>query len=235
MRANFSGLDLVYEVAFSPMYFELRERGSALLKSIHSSLDSFCSIEATDMQVFAGNSLSEFGVRIAMFNGQARIDISAKSFLVRFDQMLSSAHLELCKACISSLESVLKEEPARPDLGATRINPTVLLNLTDCSASDFLAELMPANSRPVLKSTEHMSVYPGVNIEMESVQERWSAIMNLFRGRGSPSQLVHSFQAIYFEGGPFSGSSRQAEHLEHLVNLFLKDVDLEVVGFYSEH
>ena len=235
MRASFAGLDLVYEVAFSPMYFELRERGSALLKSIHSSLGSSCGIEATDMQVFAGSSLSEFGVRVAMFNGQARIDVSANSFLVRFDQMLNSAHLQLCKACISSMERVLREEPAKPALGSTRVNPTVLLNLADCSASEFLGELMSANNCTVLNNTEGISVHPGVNVEIESQQERWSTIMNLFRGRGSPSQLIYSFQAVYSKGGPFNGSSQQADHLEYLVNLFLKDVGLEVIGFSSEH
>ena len=234
MVVNFLAMDLAYELSFHPTYIELPERGSALLKAIHRNLSSHGYIASADMQVFGGAALSDVGVRVLMFNQHARIEISATNCVVRFNQMYNSSHLELCKACVSSVERVLKEEPTKPQFGFCRVEPMVWFDLGAGSATDFLAGLMATKVRWQLTDLEGVCVHPGLSVEFENQVGQWSVAMNLFRGRDKPSQLMFSCHAVYGEKGVICGARTQVEHTEQLINRFLNDVGLEVSGFYPE-
>ena len=235
MKASFVAMDLAYEASFQPMYFEIAERGPALLKSMHKNLSSYGYIGSGDMQVFGGTSLSDAGVRVSMFNQHARIEISATSCIIRFTQMSNSADLRLCKACVSAVEDVLNGELANPRFGFYSLDPLCWLDLKGVSATDFLADLVTTKNPLQLSRQEGVRIHRGVNIELENDLAQWNAIMNLFRVRDNPSQIMFSCRVIYGEDSSIRGSTSQIEHLEELMNLFFSDVGLEVFDFEVEN
>jgi len=180
MRASFAAVELAYKMSFHPMYFELPERTPVLLKAMHESLSQYGYIGSDDMQMSGGTSLSDVGVHISMFNQHARIEVSATSCVIRFKEMLNRKDLNLCKACVSAVEDVLKDEPINPRFGFCSVDPLCWFDLDGSSASDFLAGLAVSGNHVQLSEQEGVCIHPGVNFELENELAQWNVIMNLF-------------------------------------------------------
>ena len=235
MKATFEHMDLVYEIIFSEPSFDLPERGVALLKAVHENMNPVFPIPSSDMQILGGNTLSDVCVRVSMFNGSAKVEVTTEKCSISFAG-LGNNHLELCKTCISLIEQAIRNTLPSLKFKTAAIRPTLFLALGDGTedASSYLANLLDSSSLPGSDNFNGATLHPGINLEAENEKEYWNIILNVFRNREKASSLVVSCSALYDEQGAFQGLESQTEHLKHLVNTFLGKIDLDVSGLYLE-
>ena len=230
MKATFLQMDLTCEIAFPTLSFELPTQGLTLLKSIHDNINPKYPIASTDMQIFGGNSLSDIRVHVSMFNGSAQIDILVNKCSIKFFRLQNSTDLEVCKECISLIEKALKETLPNLQYSHLTINPelTFELNSGRGNASSFLAQITGLNNHAI-SFDEFGSVvqHQGLNLEIDNDEEEWNAVLNVFRNRLQDSSLIVSCFAAYRK----NMMTQSLDHFEHMINVFLSKIGLEVSNF----
>ncbi len=131
------------------------------------------------------------------------------------------------------IEKALKETLPNLQYSHLTINPELSFELDseNGNASSFLTQITGSNNH-VINFDEFGSVvqHQGFNLEIDNDEEEWSAIMNVHRHRGQDSLLIVSCFAAYRE----NVMTQSLDHFEHMINVFLSEIGLEVSNFYLD-
>ena len=230
MEARLTRAELGYEVSFSRLSFELPGLGTALLKSLHESINHRYPISAADMRVLGGNSLADVHVQVTLFNGFGSIDVRPDGISMNFRGLQNPGDFVTCLDCISLGEGATRETVPDVEVGGVAFRTTLYLELDDSSknASDYLAEASGALERIDLREFGDPRRHPGMNFELENTEQGWNVIYNVYRDRVEETSLIVSLYAAYREDGHISGLQERAAHLEQLTRTVLGGIELQV-------
>ena len=230
MEARLTRAELSYEVTFSRLSFELPGLGTALLKSLHESINHRYPINTADMRVLGGNSLVDVHVQVTLFNGFGSIDVRPDGISMIFRGLQNPGDFVTCLDCISLGEEATRETVPDFEVGGVAFRTTLFLELDDSSknSSDYLAESTGAMERIDLSEFGNPKRHPGLNLELESTEQGWNVIYNVYRDRVEETSLIVSLYAAYREDGAISGLQQRAGHLERLTRTVLRGIELQV-------
>ena len=236
MEANITRVELTYEATFSTLSFELPGLGTALLKSLHESINPRYPINTADMRVLGGNSLSDVHIQVTLFNGLGLIDVRPDGISMNFRGLQNPGDFATCMNCISLCEEATRGTVPDFEVGAVAFRPTLFLELDDRTknSSVYLAELTGTMERFDLGEFGNPTQHPGVNLELESGEQGWNVIFNAYRDRMEQASLVVSLYVVYREDGAIRGLEQRAGHLERLTRTLLYGIGLQVPSFSWE-
>ena len=230
MEARLTRAELSYEVTFSRLSFELPGLGTALLKSLHESINHRYPINIADLCVLGGNSLADVHVQVTLFNGFGSIDVRPDGISMNFRGLQNPGDFVTCLDCISLGEGATRETVPDFEVGGVAFRTTLFLELDDSSKNsrDHLAESTGALERIDLGEFGNPKRHPGLNFELESTEQGWNVIYNVYRDRVEETSLIVSLYAAYREDGAISGLQQRAGHLERLTRTVLGGIELQV-------
>ena len=236
MEANLTRAELIYEVTFSTLSFELPGFGTALLKAIHESFSPDFPINTDDMRVLGGNSLSDVHVQINLFDGFAMIDVRPDGISMNFRGLRNSGNFVTCMHCISLCETAARGTVPDFEVGVVAFRPTLFLDLADGTknSSAYLAEYTGTMKQFDLVEFGNPAQHPAVSLELEGEEQGWNLIFNAYRDRMEQASLVVSIYAVYREDGAIRGLKHRAAHLQRLTRTLLHGIGIQVPDFSWE-
>ena len=229
MKTTLEWMELTYEADFSAPPFDLPERATDLLKSLHLFIHPRFPIRTPDMYVFGGTALSDVCVRVTLFGGNGTIDVTADRLSTRFVGLRRHQDLDFCNQCIALAEQALRNTLPDVMIGHVSIRPTLTLRLGDEStdAREYL--------RGVVKPAVHMdldglgaaALHPCINLEVQNDAERWRAVLHAYPSGEERSSVVIACSIIYTESPAPSSSEERNDRLWRLIAALLRGLGLE--------
>lgn len=229
MKASIERTNLKYDVEFSAPSFDLPISNVNVLRAFYETIHPRFPINARDMHVTGGNLLSDVHVRVTLFNGNGSIDISVDRMSLVFNNLMTREDLTICKDCISLSEEALHKSLPTVSIRTIAIKPTLYLGLNSDQedVTNYLARLPGANIKLDLSAFGSVAQHPGINLEIDNIQEKWNAVFNTFQDRTKTSSLILFCSAVYRADGTVRGLENRAKHVEQLLKTFLDSISLE--------
>ena len=232
MKAKIERINLTYEVEFATPSFDLPTSNVNVLKAFYETIHPRFPINTPDMHVTGGNLLSDVHVRVTLFNGNGIIDVSVDKMFLAFNNLRTGIDLTICKECISMSEEALQKSLPTVSPRIIAIKPTVFLELQggEQNASNYLSHLPGSSIELDLSAFGSAVQQPGVNLEVDNIQEKWNAVFNAFQDRTKTSSLILFCSAVYRADSTVRGLENLANHVEQLLKTFLDSISLETEG-----
>ena len=229
MKAKIERINLTYEVEFATPSFDLPISNVNVLRVFYETIHPRFPINPPDMHVAGGNSLSDVHVRITLFNGNGIIDISVDRMSLAFNNLRTKSDLTICKDCISLSEEALQKSLPAVSARIIAIKPTLFLELQggEQNASNYLSQLPGSSIELDLSAFGSAVQHPGINLEVDNIEEKWNAVFHAFQDRTKMSFLTLFCSAVYRADGTVHGLENRANHLDQLLKTFLDSIDLE--------
>lgn len=229
MQAKIERINLLYEVEFASPSFDLPTSNVNVLKAFYETIHPRFPISAPDMHVTGGNLLSDVHVRVTLFSGNGIIDISVDRMSLTFNNLRTESDLTICKDCISLSEEALHKSLPTVSARIIAIKPTVFLELQggEQNASNYLSQRPGSSIELDLSAFGSAVQHPGVNLEVDNIEEKWNAILHAFSDRTKTSLLTLFCSTVYRADGKVRGLENRANHLKQLLKTFLDSIGLE--------
>lgn len=228
MKAKVERINLTYEVEFATPSFDLPIRNVNVLQAFYETLHPRFPIHAPDLHVSGGNLLSDVHVRLTLFNGSGTIDLSVERMSLAFHSVKTSGDMTICKDCIALSEEALQKSLPAVSPRIIAIKPTVFLELQgeEQSADNYLSRLPGSSIELDLRAFGSAIQYPGINLEVDNIEEKWNAVFHAFHDRTKRTLLTLFCSAVYRADGTVRGLEHRANHMERLLNAFLESIGL---------
>lgn len=221
---------LGYEAQFSAPSFDLPGRSTELLQSLYGNLATRYSISPGDMHVLGGSSLADTSVRVALFGGSGRIDVTVDKLSIDFDKLLTDSDIEICKDCITTSEQTIQEFRSDMNIDVTFANLNYTIELGDGieSASDYLSQVAAPGISLDLKEIEGAVAHPGIRLGIENENEKWSVSISAEQRVGEKKSISVSIFATFNGDSAVHRAANRIDLLSRLIDLFCKGIGLNV-------
>lgn len=229
MKAKVERINLTYEVEFATPSFDLPINNVNVLKAFYETLHPRFPINTPDLHVSGGNLLSDVHVRVTLFNGNGTVDISVDRMSLAFTNVKTRGDMTICKDCISLSEEALHKSLPAVSPRIIAIKPTLFLELQgeEQSTHNYLSRLPGSRINLDLSAFGRAVQHPGINLEVDNIEEKWNAVFHAFEDRTNRKTLTLFCSAVYRADGTIRGLEQRAAHLEQLLNALIESLGLE--------
>lgn len=230
MNATAKPERLNYEVRFSTPSLDLPERSTELLRSFYNHLGSQFSVSPSDMHVSGGPSLADTSVRVALFKGNGRIEVTVDELSFEFENLQRVSDIEICQDCLAASEQAIQEfwSDMNFDAAVATLNYIVELGDEIESASDYLSRLTGPGISLDLGEIEGAVEHPGILLEIENETEKWGVFISTDRHIGEKKSLLVSVFSKFDDDSAVQGAKNRIDLLSRLIDLYFKRIGLNV-------
>lgn len=221
---------LGYEVQFSTPSLDLLERSTELLRSFYNHLGSQFSLSSSDLYVSEGSSLADTSVRVALFGGNGRIEVTVDELSFEFENLQTVSDIAICQDCLAASERVIEEFWSDMNFGSAVATLNYFVELGDEieSASDYLSRLTGPGISLDLGEIEGAIKHPGIRLEIENEDERWDTFIGTDRHVGEKKILSVSAISMFDDDSSVQGAENRVDLLNRLISLYFKGIGLNV-------
>lgn len=108
MQIQATSMEILYEVTFSSPALELVTNVSGAIRAFCGKIAPRYPIRSEDIRVVNSSALEDVRIKIALFNRNARIELSSEKMSVTF-QAVTSADISIVEDCLKLITSALAE------------------------------------------------------------------------------------------------------------------------------
>ncbi len=232
MRYKTSYLELTYEARFSKPLFALALSPAAVLEALYNRFSPKYSILSRDLTVDAGRSVGEVRAKVNLFAGKGSLEISADSFIARFDDPRGANDAEIVKDCIQLTHDALSavKTSSRLAIREETVSVRMFNELIDSPANArvFLRNLFPQSELyPFSEVQGKTDVVPGYQMELLDDDEKWEFTLGVQRAIRSDKELFIVATVRFLDGGRFTTLDEKANHSVDLILGALARLKLE--------
>ena len=232
MDTSLQAMVLRYVAAFERPAFELRDCAAALMRSLYQKLNSYCDLDLNDMHSFEGVSTLSAEIEIDLLNGHGKIKLDPSALFLNFKDIRSRKELATCMECISLSRDAFQASLPNVGIGNVVFAQTLENQVDDktFSVRKYLSHVAGNEISMKLDAETfgNVSQYSQISIEVEDANAEWDAVFNVTRSPDDVSSVLVSCDAFYDGQSTYVEPKAQADHLDHLLNAFLRSIDMRI-------
>ena len=221
---------LGYEAQFSTPSFDLPGRLTELLQSLYRNLEPRFLISPGDLHVWGGESLAGVGLRVDIFGGSGRVEVTVDKLSVDFGNLQTASDIAICQDCIAASEKTIQEFWPDMNFEFAFANLSYVVELGDGieSASDYLLRLTAPGISLDLEGIEGAVEHPGIRLGIENEKEKWDISISTELGISEKKSIFVPTFATFHDNSAVQGAKNRIDLLIRLVDLYFKGIGLNV-------
>ena len=221
---------LSYEVQFSTPSLDLPERSTELLRSLYNRLGSQFLLSPGDLHVSGGSSLADTSVRVDLFGGNGRIEVTVDELSFEFENLQTVSNIAICQDCLAASERVIEGFWSDMNFGPAVATLNYFIELGDEieSASDYLSRLTGPGISLDLGEIEGAIKHPGIRLEIENEGEKWDMFIGTERHAGEKKLLLVYATSMFDDDSAVQGAENRVDLLNRLIDLYFRGIGLNV-------
>ena len=223
---------LGYEVQFPTPSLDLPERSTELLRAFYNHLGSRFSLSPGDLRVSGGPSLADISVRVALFGGDGRIEVTVDELSFEFENLQKVSNIAICQDCLTMSEQAIREFCPSMNFDAAVATLDYIVELGDGieSASDYLSQVTGSGISLRLGEIKGAIKHPGIRLEIENETEKWDVFIGTDRHIGEKKSLSVSVFSMFDDDSAVQGAKNRVDLLNRLIDLYFKGIGLNVTS-----
>lgn len=227
MRASIAQRFMGYQGTFAIPLFDWAKQAGELQRRIYEAIYSCYpyALDAADVNVSTGDSARDPRLFLAMFSGNASIELTPAALELDFRNLNNDADFYIGKQCINLTLRAVREVCADVVISTETITTTFFLHPIHGGAMDHLAAVAAPNIGIDPSSVGATEQYPVIAVELGNPTEQWHATANVTVSHQGASLCVFC-QTEYAENSDCSLD--YADHQHRLIVALLSRIQVEV-------
>lgn len=227
MRASVAQRAMEYQGTFAIPLFDWAKQTGELQRRIYEAIYSCYpyALDATDVNVSTENSIHDTRLFLAMFGGNASIELTPVALELDFRNLNNDADFSIGKQCINLTLRAMHEVCADVVISTETITTTFFLHPIHGGAMDHLASVAAPNVGIDPSAVGATEQYPVIAVELGNPTEHWHATANVTVSHQGASLYVFC-QTEYAENSDCSLD--YVDHQRCLIAALLSRIQVEV-------
>lgn len=218
-----------YNVRLGSSSFDLPERRSELLRALREVFRGMYLIDAEDVAVRDGSTLSDYRISVRLFNNMAQIDVSPETLTMKFQDLPGLDFLPtLCGGCILPTIETVFGVLSESDMGLVTIETTLNLELdVEHSVQAHLnkyTKKIPFDFSTFGRNMQNHDL----KFDVESHDNSWIVFFHAYGEISQKFQLALSCHVLYDQNGEIRGLDKQTEHMVTLMKTLLPQIGVSL-------
>ena len=228
MRASIAQRSMGYQGTFAIPLFDWTKQAGKLQRRIYEAIYSCYpyALDAADVNVSTGDSTHDPRLFLAMFSGNASIELTPAALELDFHNLNNETDIGVGKQCIDLTLRAVREVCADIVIPTETITTTFFLHPIHGDAMDHLAAVAAPNIGIDPAAVGATEQYPVIAVELGNPPEHWHAAANVTVSPQGTSLYVFC-QTEYAENSDCSLDD-YVDHQHCLVAALLSRIQVEV-------